>query len=175
MRFTIRPAQPEDVEPMAALIRARCDWMDEHGIPSWREQADELAGFATNQGGDVWTLATDDGRIVGMTTVQMQGPPWGWTPEENAESAYHLSTTVTDPRFREHKPGTLIALWAVDKAARDNITWVRRGCHFPGLVRYYESQGFALIHTASPETKRTYFLARKAERIPDLAGRLTTA
>lgn len=166
--FVIRPAAPDDVEPMAALIRARCAWMEERGIPSWRDNADELASFAANSGGDVWTLATDRGQVVGMTTLQHQGPPWGWTPEENDEPAYHLTTTVTDPAFRKHKPGTLIALWAVDKAARDGLLWVRRGCHFQGLVRYYECQGFAVVHPAAAETKETYCMARKAEEIPGL-------
>ncbi|WP_274562372.1 hypothetical protein [Streptomyces spiramyceticus] len=68
--------------------------------------------------------------------MQEHTPPWGWTEQELSEPAHCLYTTVTDPAYRVHKPGTLIVLWAVDRAAHEGKDWVRRGCMFPGLVRY---------------------------------------
>lgn len=75
---------------------------------------------------------------------------------------------MTDPAYREHKPGTLIALWAVDRAAREGKRWVRRGCMFPGLVDYYRTQGFALLHEVQRTRNRVYLMARRAERIAEL-------
>ncbi|MEH6373607.1 GNAT family N-acetyltransferase [Streptomyces sp. KLMMK] len=166
--FAMRPATAADIPGVAAMIRSRSTWLEGRGMPSWRESADNLAAQAENSHGGMWVLEEDASRIVGCTTVQEQTPPWGWTPEELAEPAHYLFTTVTDPAYRDQKPGTLIALWAVDHAAREGKEWVRRGCMFPGLVRYYETQGFALLHEVQRTRNRVYLMARRAERLPNL-------
>ncbi len=163
----MRPATETDVAGVASMITARCGWQEKRGLESWREMVAELAGQAGT--GSMWVLV-DGGRIVGCTTVMTQAPPKDWTPEEAAEPALYLFTTVTDPAYREHKPGTLIALWAVDQAARQGREWVRRGCFFPELVKYYQTQGFALVKEQDRSAGHLYLLARRAERL-DL-GRL---
>jgi hypothetical protein len=92
----------------------------------------------------------------------------GWTPDETAEPAYYLNTTVTDPAFRALRPGTLMAWWAVDRAARHGRAWVRRDCLWPGLVRYYQRQGFTLLHEVQRTRCRLYLLGppRGAPRRP---------
>ncbi|MDA2804852.1 GNAT family N-acetyltransferase [Nocardiopsis suaedae] len=165
--FTMRPATAADTADVAKMIAARCDWQERRGLESWREEVEDLAGQAGS--GTMWVLE-NGGRIVGCTTVMDQAPPKDWTPEEAAEPALYLFTTVTDPAYREHRPGTLIALWAVDRAARQGRTWVRRGCFFPELVTYYRTQGFALVKEQERSAGRLYLLARRAERL-DL-GRL---
>ncbi|WP_017602386.1 GNAT family N-acetyltransferase [Nocardiopsis lucentensis] len=163
--FTMRPATEADMLGVASMITARCDWMEQRGLESWRENVDDLAGQAGS--GFMWVLEAE-GRIVGCTTVMTQAPPKDWTSEEAAEESLYLFTTVTDPGYREHKPGTLIALWAVDQAARQGRQWVRRGCFFPELVKYYETQGFALVKEMDRRAGHLYLLARRAERL-DLA------
>ncbi|UCM91791.1 GNAT family N-acetyltransferase [Streptomyces marincola] len=167
----MRPATADDVPAVEKVILARSGWLEEHGLPSWRGNAAQLARQAENAEGDVWDLAEDDGRVIGCTTVQEQTPPWGWTEEELNESAHYLYSTVTDPAYREMKPGTVMALWAVNRAAGQGRTWVRRGCHFPGLVRYYETQGFELVHEVQRTRTKVYLMGRRAERITDLEER----
>ncbi|KWX02634.1 hypothetical protein LI90_3677 [Carbonactinospora thermoautotrophica] len=166
--FAMRLAVAADAPAVAAMIHARCTWLEERGLPSWRDSVDELAAQAENPDGSMWVLEDDGGRIVGCTTVQEETPPWGWTPEELAEPAHYLYTTVTDPAYRAFKPGTLIAWWAVDRAAQVGKSWVRRGCFFPGLVRYYERQGFTLFHEVQRTRRRVYLMGRRAERIAGL-------
>ncbi|MFH9423706.1 GNAT family N-acetyltransferase [Streptomyces sp. NPDC017529] len=166
--FAMRPATSADTDAIAAVIHSRSTWLEERGMPTWRDSADNLSAQAENSHGTMWVLEDHHARIVGCTTVQEETPPWGWTSEELAEPAYYLFTTVTDPSYREQKPGTLIALWAVDRAAREGKEWVRRGCMFPGLVRYYETQGFALLHEVQRTRHRVYLMARRAERLPGL-------
>ncbi|WP_222441201.1 GNAT family N-acetyltransferase [Streptomyces qinzhouensis] len=171
----MRPATVADGPAVRAVVLARSAWMEERRMPSWRESADDLAGQTENSDGSMWVLIEEaTGRLVGCTTVQQETPPWGWTRAELAEPADYLYTTVTDPADREQKPGTLIAHWAVDRAARSGRTWVRRGCLFPGLVRYYETQGFALLHEVQRTHNRVYLLARRAEGVRDLAVRVRT-
>ncbi|WP_028648337.1 GNAT family N-acetyltransferase [Nocardiopsis sp. CNT312] len=168
--FTVRPATGADTAGVVSMIAARCDWMERRGLESWRENVDDLAGQAAS--GSMWVLQAQ-GRIVGCATVMTQPPPKDWTAEEAAEPSLYLFTTVTDPAYREAGPGTLIALWAVDRAARQGRKWVRRGCFFPELVAYYETQGFVLVKEQDRSAGHLYLLARRAERL-DL-GRLGVA
>lgn len=160
--FTMRPATAEDTASVAAMITARCGWMEQRGLESWRENVDALAGQAGD--GFMWVL-DHGGRIVGCTTVTNHAPPKDWTPDEAQEPSLYLFTTVTDPAYWESKPGTLIAWWAVDQAARQGRTWVRRGCFFSELVNYYETQGFTLVKEQERRAGHLYLLARRAERL----------
>ncbi|MDX3851105.1 GNAT family N-acetyltransferase [Streptomyces sp. AK02-01A] len=164
----MRPAATSDRPAVAKMIHARCDWMERRGLPTWRESVDDLAGQCDNPYGDVWLLEMDGSRIVGRTTVQDQGPPWGWTTEERSEPAFYLNTSVTDPALRHLRLGTLMAWWALDRAAGEGREWVRRDCLWPDLVRYYEAQGFTLFHEVERTGYRLHMLGRRAERIEGL-------
>lgn len=159
--FLMRLARVADVPGVVEVILKRSAWLEERGMPSWRGAAEELAAQAGN--GFMWVLEGAEGRVVGCTTIQEQTPPWGWTEEELAQPADYLYSTATDPAYREHKPGTFIALWAVDRAARRERRWVRRGCMFPGLVRYYETQGFVLVHEVQRTRNLVSLMQRRAE------------
>lgn len=160
--FTMRPATGADVPGVASMITARCDWMEQQGLESWREMVDDLAG----QAGDGYVQVLDDGgRIVGCTTVTTHAPPKDWTPQEARDPSLYLFTTVTDPAYRPYQPGTLIALWTVDQAAQQGHRWVRRGCFEPKLVTYYETQGFALVKEQDRTAGHLYLMARRAERL----------
>jgi GNAT superfamily N-acetyltransferase len=167
--LTMRPAAGTDRAAVAAMISARCDWMEERGLPSWRPSLDDLVKQTANPCGDVWVLELDGSRIIGRTTLQEQGPPWGWTDAERAEPALYLTTSVTDPAFRHLKPGSALAWWAVDRAARAGAGWVRRDCAFPELAKYYESQGYVLVREIERKSHRLFMMARRAERL-DLAA-----
>jgi len=160
--FRMRKATAADTPAVTEMIRSRCTWLEGQGLESWRDKADNLAGLAG--AGYMWVLESE-GRIVGCTTVTDHAPPKDWTPEEAAEESLYLFTTVTDPAYRGHKPGTLIALWAVDRAARQGKDWVRRGCFFPELAKYYETQGFSLVKEQERRSGHLYLMARRAERL----------
>lgn len=79
--------------------------------------------------------------MIGRRTLEADAPPpWGWTDAERTEPALFMTTTVTDPGHLDVKPGTLIAWWAVDRAARVEA-WAR-DCTFTGLAKYYQSQEY---------------------------------
>jgi hypothetical protein len=161
----MRPATAADRPAVLRMIQARCQWMEERGLPSWRASADDLADQCENPDGDVWILAGVEHGVVGQMVVQDQGPPWGWTEEERAEPALYLSGSITDPALREQRPGTLMAWWAVDRAAQLGVQWVRRHCHFPQVARYNLSQGFELVREEQRTHARLFMMARRAERL----------
>ncbi|MGD1220581.1 GNAT family N-acetyltransferase [Streptomyces krungchingensis] len=174
--FTMRPATPDDQPGLAAMIQARSDWMKANQLPSWRnwgKHVHELAGNCARYPCEMWVLTEHGDRIVGCTTILRTSAPWTWTAVEAADTAYYLNGTVTDPAERHRKLGTLIADWAVDRAAREGINCVRRDCSSPALAEYYQQQNFQLIRKVStPGGHTSYALERKAEEIPELASRL---
>lgn len=172
--LTIRPVTVPDAERVRALIEARCAWMEERDIPSWRANAGALTELAIGEGADSWLLLEQQGQAVGLTTFQPEPPPWGWTSQERAEAAYYLHTTITHPHSSIERPGSLIALWAVDRAASHGLAWVRRGCLSPRLVRYYRTQGFALHHRVERSNNTVYLMARRAEPLPEIAAQVRT-
>lgn len=165
--FAMRLARPDDVPAVAMVITARSEWMEQKGLPSWRGVADDLAGQAAVDGTLMWVLTADD-QVIGCTTLANDRPAWGWTPEEAAQDALYLFTTCTHPGWRHAKPGSLIAWWAVDKAARDGKEFVRRGTVETGLVRYYSAQGFELVHEVQRKNNLVYLMARRAQRLPEV-------
>lgn len=171
MEFAIRPARPEDRPAVTGIVLARSAWLEERGLPSWRKDAELVSDQTGNPDGAMFVIEAD-GRPVGCTTVTEATPPMAWTEQELAEPALYLYTTITDPAVSAWKPGTLLALWAVDRAEREGKLWVRRGCRFPGLVAYYERQGFAVIHEMRKTHGPMYLMGRQAERVEDLKDRL---
>jgi GNAT superfamily N-acetyltransferase len=175
--LAMRPATPADQPGLAAMIQARSDWMKDNQLPNWRswgKHVHELAGNCTRYPGEMWVLTEHGGRILGCTTILRTAAPWTWTASEAADSAYYLNGTVTDPAERHRKFGTLIADWAVDRAAREGVSCVRRDCSSPALAAYYLAQNFQLIRTVSlPGGHASFALERKAQRVPSATARLS--
>jgi hypothetical protein len=174
----MRPASVADSAAVRTMISARCDWLEELGLPSWRSALDDLVSQTGNPCGDVWVLELGCSRVIGRTTLPEHAPPWGWTDHERAEPALYMTTSVTDPAFRGIKPGTLMAWWAVCRAAQVGAGWVRRDCLVPELAKYYLTQGYDLVREAEHKNHRLFMMARAAEQL-DLAvafkGRLAGA
>ncbi|WP_246250958.1 GNAT family N-acetyltransferase [Actinomadura litoris] len=145
------------------MAGARCAWLEERGLESWRGAVEGLVEECDNPAGDVWVLDCEEQGVVGRMLVQDVGPPWGWTDAERAEPAWYLSGSLTVPGLRSRRPGTVMAWWAVDRAARSGVGWVRRHCHFEGVARYNLSQGFTLVRTEQRTNARLFMMARRAE------------
>jgi hypothetical protein len=161
----MRLAQPTDKTAVARVIDARCDWMEARGLPSWRSARDDLVSQCDNAEADIWVLDDKATGVIGQTVVQRQGPPWGWTHVERAEQALYLSGSVTDPAAKTLRPGSLMAWWAVDLAARQDVLWVRRHAQVLRVAAYDQAQGFTLVREEQRTHARLYMLARKAERL----------
>ncbi|WP_432014884.1 GNAT family N-acetyltransferase [Streptomyces cucumeris] len=177
--FVIREATVADREAVEELTRARALWMADRGVRGargWERFAEESGRQAADPDMPVWVLVTDTGRVIGRTTLGEQTPVWGWTEDEQAQPAYFLNTTVTHPEFTGRRAGSLLAWWAVDRAAATGREWVRRAVGpDPGLLRYYcDVQGWRIIHRTERYGEDAYMLGRAAEPLPDLARHLLT-
>jgi hypothetical protein len=161
----MRLAQSSDRPAVGRVVDARCAWLEARGLPSWRGAKDDLVGSCDNPANDVWVLVDEAAGVLGQTTVQEVGPPFGWSDAELAESALYLSGSITDPAAKTLRPGSLMAWWAVDLAARQGVPWVRRHAQVPQVAAYDQTQGFTLVREEQRTHARLYMLARKAERL----------
>ncbi|MFJ5851082.1 GNAT family N-acetyltransferase [Streptomyces sp. NPDC092903] len=172
--LAMRPAKPEDRPALEIMIQARSEWMKHNQLSnwgSWGKHVQELASNCMRPHGEMWVVAEDHDRILGCTTISRSAAPWAWTASEADDSAFYLTGTVTDPAERHRKLGTLIADWVVDRAARKNISYVRRECTSPALASYYEKQQFEIVRAVSTPSGRTsYALERKARRVPEVVS-----
>jgi hypothetical protein len=165
----MRPACADDERPVADLIHARSDWLIQHGLPDWHAAADDLAAQATDPDIPMWVLTTGD-RVIGCTVLFDQSPAWFWTPEELAEPAVFMATTVTHPEFAGQRLGCHLAWWVLGYAARTGRNWVRRGTIEPGLVRYYQNvQGWEVIRARHRDGVTVTGLTRRATLQQDTA------
>lgn len=161
------------------MIRARSAWMrqrDIHGWESWESSAGVLAAQAADSSFPVWVMTGSGDMVVGCTSLYEQSPPWFWTEAEQAEPAFFLATTVTDPALAGQRLGALMAWSVLDLAARTGKLWVRRGTTEAGLVRYYRDvQGWDVVR--EKEHKGVWFtgLARRAEVQAGLPVRVAVA
>ncbi|MFI6036043.1 GNAT family N-acetyltransferase [Streptomyces sp. NPDC051315] len=162
--FSVRLARPDDELALVSLIEDRAAWMRERGLEDWEgwlSSAPMMAARAVRPRSPAWVLEHARGRVVGCTTVSDRPLDEGWSSAERDEPALYLNTTVTDPAWRQHRPGALLAAWAVRRAAATGRTWVRRGCTSEGLLRYYrDGQGFDLVRTVRSGGTMTHLLAR---------------
>ncbi|MEV5746836.1 GNAT family N-acetyltransferase [Actinoallomurus sp. NPDC052308] len=168
--LVMRPASAEDSEPIVAMTQARADWLGARGLngQGWREFAPEYGRQAADSYTPMWVL-TRDGQVMGATCLYEESPAWFWTPEECAEPAYFVASTVTDPAFAGQGLGHLMLRWVLDHAARTGRDWVRRGTIEPGLVRYYtQVQGWQVVREQERGGVTVVGLTRRAELQPDL-------
>ncbi|HVK23361.1 MAG TPA: ASCH domain-containing protein [Actinokineospora sp.] len=174
----MRPGEPGDRDPLAALVRRRAEWMRDHGHHRWRglaDAADHHGQQVAEPGTDVWVLVDTDGVILGCTTASTDTPTLGWTEQERADPATFLLSTITDPIRAGQGVGMVIAFWALDHAARQGHHWVRRGVLTDdqganrGLIRYYRRQGWRVVRAVAHPRRAditVWSLARPAERQP---------
>ncbi|MFC9975598.1 GNAT family N-acetyltransferase [Spirillospora sp. NPDC127200] len=161
----MRLATSADRLAVARMTLARCAWQEARGLRSWRDAVPDLVDQCDNPAGHVRVLDDDEHGVVGQMLVQDQGPPWGWTDAERAQAALYLSGSITDPAWRDRKPGTVMAWWAVDRAARLGVPWVRRHCQVAAVARHNLTQGFTLVRTEQRTNARLWMMARRAERL----------
>ncbi|MFB6518711.1 GNAT family N-acetyltransferase [Streptomyces sp. NPDC056401] len=143
---TLRPASPEDEVPLTALTERRFAWMAERGYEPWPMTPAEVASRASMPECPMWVLEMG-GRIAGATILLDQPGTAVFTPEEREETCYVLTSTITDPNHAGRHLGDIIATWALEKAAADGRTWVRRVTSEEGLERYYKAQGFETLRS----------------------------
>lgn len=163
--YVLRPAAPYDRDAVTQLIRARADWLDEHGHNGtvWRRDAGKLAEQCGHPAWTIWLLVRrNSGRVAARLGTVRRSPPWLFpdAAAETAEESLFVHGTVSHPEFRG--AGGLAVRGMVHVAAAGSYHWVRRGTTDARLLAYYQTQGFSHVSEVERRGTRVYGLQRRA-------------
>lgn len=144
--LAIRPARPEEVETVAAILEEVADWLTARGIDQWR-MGDWLRphiaeGIAR---GEVY-LAELGGNMVGTVRLQWSDDrTWGAMPDD----AGYVHSLAVRRAYGGRGIGRELLAWAERTAAAAGKAYLRLDCVAwnEALNAYYREAGFAYVRT----------------------------
>jgi GNAT superfamily N-acetyltransferase len=137
-----RRARPEDAPLVSDILSEAATWLEQRGMPLWRQ--DELSRdvIAADVEGGLYVLAEVDGVGAAVVRIQLNDPDfWPDVPEEESVFVHRLAVR------RRYAGGTLsraVLSWVVSHASALDRSYVRLDCEAsrPKLRRVYEQFGF---------------------------------
>ena len=151
IEYTVRRAEPGDLEALYGLRTEAEGWLAEAGVEQWTPQWHDHARRLIRQSvadRDTWVVT--NGSDV-LATARIAGPDLDfWTAEDDLDSADHLYKLIVCRSHAGTGVGEAILNWACDRAERRGRRWLRIDIWRTndGLRRYYERHGFAYVRTA---------------------------
>lgn len=142
----IRPARPDELHTVEALLIEASEWLASRGINQWQFPPHRDRIMRALDHGEVF-LAEADGRPVATFQVDDHADPEFWTAEDEPGDALYVHRMAVIRDFSGSGIGGKLLDWASERAAAVGKAWLRLDAwkDNPDLHRYYESQGFTLI------------------------------
>lgn len=145
----IRPARPEDVDTVWALVRRAAAHMRSLGNPQWGEDYPTRAHYAADQArGELYVAQDEGGTILGAVCLnQEQAPEYAPLPWAVPGPAVVLHRLAVDPAAQRRGVGRSFFQFAEAMARRQGLpafhldTYARND-RMLSLIR---SQGFAQV------------------------------
>jgi GNAT superfamily N-acetyltransferase len=151
--FVLRPARPDEVSTVIALLEDAARWLRTKGTDQWQRPWPDDEGRTERVRASVaarrtWLLCAG-GRAAG--TVSMDEDPDGrlWTPWECREPAAYVRRLAVRRDLRGRRLGAELLNWAGSRAALLGAHWVRVDVWTTNraLHAYYLRQGFEHVRT----------------------------
>jgi GNAT superfamily N-acetyltransferase len=146
----LRPGTPDDLDALLGLFDEAVEWLVARGQPEqWGSEAwsgsERHRAFVTEMASHPGlVIAEEDGAVVGASIV---GEPMPYAPAPTSPELY-LRLLITSRRHRGRDIGRLLLDQVFQRAREAGVPVVRVDCYnAPGLVGWYESQGFVSTQT----------------------------
>ncbi|KAJ0421412.1 hypothetical protein BJY00DRAFT_108705 [Aspergillus carlsbadensis] len=127
MSFTMRKAEPSDLEDVLSILHARVDWLRNQGNKQWTTSGSfrhRMTNFITD--GHTWVLIDESqNETVATITVETEADARYWTETEKQTPALYISKMATAIYRRGERLGKLLLAWSRDLAARMGLEVVR--------------------------------------------------
>jgi ribosomal protein S18 acetylase RimI-like enzyme len=160
----IRRATLDDVADMTALWVTASSWLATIGTDQWQYPVRVEGIRAEVAAGDAWVVRADDGRLIGMVTLEDSDHSGLWT--DGPESAFYVHRLVVDRATEPADLGSAILDWAgrqAQHAGRGSLrldAWTTN----TGLHRYYLGRGFRHVRTIdAPDVQSGALFERAAD------------
>jgi GNAT superfamily N-acetyltransferase len=138
----IRKATPEDVEMVADILKEAARWLEQAGMPLWREGEIEPASINADVLAGLFFLAEHCGNPSGTVKFQLDDPLM-WPDARPQEAAYIHRLAVRRAYAGTGLSATLLR-WTVERAHSLGLRYLRLDCvaSRPRLRAVYERFGF---------------------------------
>jgi GNAT superfamily N-acetyltransferase len=138
----IRQATPQDAEEVADILREAARWLEQAGMPLWREGELDPACLVSDLNAGLFFLAEYSGDSAGTVKFQLADPVF-W-PDGLPHEAAYIHRLAVRRRFAGTGLSTALLRWAAERTHTLGRRYLRLDCvaSRPRLRAIYERFGF---------------------------------
>jgi len=153
----IRRAATQDAEVVSDILREAAQWLEQAGMPLWREEHIGVAHIADDVRAGIFFLAEYSGESAGTMKFQLEDPMF-WPEAREGEAAYVHRLAV---RRRHAGMGVSTALlrWAVERTGALGRPYLRLDCAASRAKLRALYEGFGFRHHSYAQIE-AYHVAR---------------
>lgn len=125
--FSIRPAEPEDLDQIWSLVRRAVKKMNAEGSDQWGEDYPLREDYEDDlTHGELWCAVTGDGRVLGAACINREEDPTyagvAWTVPGPALSIHRAAV---DPAAQRRGVGSALVRHAITLARQEGVRSMR--------------------------------------------------
>jgi GNAT superfamily N-acetyltransferase len=138
----IRQAMPEDAEAVADILKEAAQWLEQEGMPLWRDNELKVEHISADVAAGLFFLAECTGDSAGTVRFQLEDTVF-W-PEARPKDATYIHRLAVRRRYAGTGLSTALLNWAVARTNMLGRRYLRLDCDAsrPRLRAIYESFGF---------------------------------
>lgn len=138
----IRQATPQDAQAVSDILKEAARWLEQMGMPLWRQGELELDRISADVAAGLFHLAEFSGDPAGTMKFQLDDPVF-WSDARHGEAAYAHRLAVRR-RYAGVGVSTALLHWAVERSGALGRRYLRLDCDAsrPRLRAIYERFGF---------------------------------
>src|SRR5580698_10408734 len=92
MQISIRPAAPDDIERVSAVLREAAGWLEQTGKRMWRDNELLPSNITTDITAGLFFIAACDGETSGVVKFQLEDPLfWPDVPQNDSAFVHRLA------------------------------------------------------------------------------------
>jgi GNAT superfamily N-acetyltransferase len=138
----IRQATPQDAEVVADILKEAARWLEQAGMPLWREDELEPARINADVSVGLFFLAEYSGDPAGTVKYQLEDSVvW---PDARPQDAAYIHRLAVRRRYAGTGLSAALLRWAVERTRTLDREYLRLDCESsrPRLRAIYERFGF---------------------------------
>lgn len=138
----IRQAAHQEAGAVSDILREAAHWLEESGMPLWREDELKSADIAADVAAGLFFLAEVSGDAAGVVRFQLEDFTF-WPDVPRGETAY-VHRLAVRRRYAGSGVSKALLYWAVERTRALGRQYLRLDCvaSRPRLRSVYESFGF---------------------------------
>ena len=138
----IRQATPQDLEVVSDVLKEAASWLEQAGMPLWREAELEPAVITADVHAGLFFLAEYSGIAAGTVKFQLDDPLF-W-PDVTPKEAAYIHRLAVRRAYAGTGLSTALLNWAAGRARTLGFRYLRLDCvaSRPRLRAVYERFGF---------------------------------